>query len=370
MGISLNALPAEIRTVSTLRQLDVVLPAIISAFSARSLKLRFNLKGFEARLKSRNAVSFVLTMRTSCSFGSSTVDMQVRDLDTDDVVVRKMGTILYDDPTLSSSLALVIPASVLTMEIQLNFSAASHSFILDALVFEVEYDESAVGQDKVPIADSAAAYNGWLGKKDKRYFLTRTKDVQLEGINRPGTKAMTVKARRKAGNGIEIRASRLIFSGVNVESYVPRVIFDQTSRIFFFPQRDPSSQASFILGPRDPYAVDDVDSDLDEVEVDDQGDGNFTMNLTSTKYGQRSLVIGITSTTTTVLMSKMEDRFRDRLTSYIVCSFLLPCSEYGLSSQTFIRVDDSKEINAAGPWQMSRANQSKSHVFFQSSDPV
>ena len=334
---------------ANMAQLNDSLPARVDPQSLPSFFLRFNLTSSAAAIHHLRDASFVFGLMTSCCPSSMEVDVEVEDLGTRKTIISRTKTITQEDGDSPGRLLVEIPGSVQAMEIRLNFSKNVDPFVLNAMALALRYTEPADSAD-LNLEGVIPTYSRWAEAGQKRKVLSNKDGILVEAVSQPGVKPMKVKA-SDGGKDREVTASRLILSDLNLGSYQPRVVFDQTSRCYFFTQADPGQQTSFVLGPRDPE-LDSPDGDVDEVEVVNEGNGRISMNLNSLRFGRRSLVFAVSSTMTTVIISDTGDTGdTPRPPASPLCAVLLPCTDYQLDTEALIRADDTEAVKATDAWR-------------------
>ena len=346
----------DANSFANMAQLNSSLPARVDPQSLPSFFLRFNLTSSAPALQRLPHATFVFGLMTSCCTSPIEVGVEVEDLGTQQTIIKRSQAVSQEDENSPGRLLVSIPATVQAMEVRLNFSKNVNPFVLNALALALHYADSPTGAE-LNVEDMVPTNGRWVQVGQKRKVLSQKDGFLVEAVTQPGVKPMKVKTSQD-GKDKEISASRLILSDINLSSYQPRVVFDQTSRAYFFTQSDPDQQTSFVLGPRDPD-LDSPDSDVDEVEVVNEGKGRVSMKLKSLKYGQRSLVFAVTSSMTTVIISdNSNDRQEEptRASRSPVCAVLLPCSDYKLDTEALIRADNTEPVESSDAWRTITGN--------------
>nr|KAG5703184.1 hypothetical protein BaRGS_027349 [Batillaria attramentaria] len=308
----------------------------------------FNMSGARNTISKLKQASFTFAMMTSCCQAKNTaVDVEVQDLQTGQIVIKRQNKISYKDSSSSGMLEVNIPSTVQAIQIKLNLADNTDAFVLNHMALGLDY-LSSKGFNPTQELDDIT--NRWVGKGNKRYVLHSQENVRVEGVSAPGAKKMRVKT-----NGKDTSASRLLISGMMSGAYKPRVIFDQTSRCYFYSEEDPDKQTSFVLGPRDPED-DSPHGDVDEVEISYPSDSHVMMDITSHKHGKRSLLFAVSSTMTTVMITKLSEPPSPMTSRVPVCGVLLPCSDYQLDTEALIRADDTEGVKSTDAWRTITGN--------------
>ncbi|KAK7491840.1 hypothetical protein BaRGS_00016859 [Batillaria attramentaria] len=338
----------DVNSFANIQRLNESLPARLRPQDLPFFTLRFNMSGARNTISKLKQASFTFAMMTSCCQAKNTaVDVEVQDLQTGQIVIKRQNKISYKDSSSSGMLEVNIPSTVQAIQIKLNLADNTDAFVLNHMALGLDY-LSSKGFNPTQELDDIT--NRWVGKGNKRYVLHSQENVRVEGVSAPGAKKMRVKT-----NGKDTSASRLLISGMMSGAYKPRVIFDQTSRCYFYSEEDPDKQTSFVLGPRDPED-DSPHGDVDEVEISYPSDSHVMMDITSHKHGKRSLLFAVSSTMTTVMITKLSEPPSPMTSRVPVCGVLLPCSDYQLDTEALIRADDTEGVKSTDAWRTITGN--------------
>lgn len=201
--------------------------------------------------------------------------------------------------------------------------------------------------------NAAVSNDHWLAPGLKRQVLYADNGVRVEVVNVPGAKSMKIKmSGSQNGNRKEISGSRILLYSAQEDAGSLRMVFDQTSRCYFFPELEANRQVSFSLGHRD-LEAESPDSDIEEVELSSTGRGRLTLTLTRTRYVQRRVHLTFFDQLTSLFLDDVRDVNVQRYISYqtSLSAIMLPCSDNRLTTDVVVKADETDGVSVNDPWR-------------------
>lgn len=333
-----------IDSFSSIDRLNATLPARVTPERLSSFSLRFSLP------EETEAESVTFSMRVSCLGNSRKqleLDVTLQDVQSGNVIVKGPRIVNLEDES-EGRFTLTIPASLREAMVSVHFPDVKTTFVMNSLA--VDFLPAEVNRGKT---NAAVSNDHWLAPGLKRQVLYSDNGVRVEVVNVPGAKSMKIKmSGSQNGNRKEISGSRILLYSSQEDAGSLRMVFDQTSRCYFFPELEANRQVSFSLGQRD-LEVESPDSDIEEVELSSTGRGRLTLSLTRTRYVQRRVHLTFFDQLTSLFLDDVRDVNVQRYISYqtSLSAIMLPCSDNRLTTDIVVKADETDGVSVNDPWR-------------------
>ncbi|PVD38210.1 hypothetical protein C0Q70_00821 [Pomacea canaliculata] len=333
-----------IDSFSSIDRLNATLPARVTPERLSSFSLRFSLP------EETEAESVTFSMRVSCLGNSRKqleLDVTLQDVQNGNIIVKGPRIVDLEDES-EGRFTLTIPASLREAMVSVHFPDVKTTFVMNSLA--VDFLPAEVNRGKT---NAAVSNDHWLAPGLKRQVLYADNGVRVEVVNVPGAKSMKIKmSGSQNGNRKEISGSRILLYSSQEDAGSLRMVFDQTSRCYFFPELEANRQVSFSLGQRD-LEVESPDSDIEEVELSSTGRGRLTLTLTRTRYVQRRVHLTFFDQLTSLFLDDVRDVNVQRYISYqtSLSAIMLPCSDNRLTTDIVVKADETDGVSVNDPWR-------------------